>query len=66
MLVHCQLELKGTVKNRSLLADGVAFEILWCWKDDDLQTSEYSLQDNYKGEVTNTTENAQTSLLTSP
>ena len=55
--VHCQWELHRTVENRSLLAGGVAFDILWCWKDDHLQTSEYSLQDKYKGEVTNTTEN---------
>ena len=64
--VHCQLELQGTVENRSLLAGGVAFYILWCWKDDHLQTSEYSLQDKYKGEVTNTTENGFTSLLWRP
>ena len=43
--VHCQLELQGTVENRSLLAGGVAFE--------------YSLQDKYKGEVTNTTANME-------
>ena len=55
--VHCQLELQGTAENRSLLAGGVAFDILVCWKDDHLQTSEYSLQDKYKGEVTNKTEN---------
>ena len=58
--VHCQLELQGTVENRSLLAGGVAFDNLWCWKDDHLQTSEYSPQDKYKGEVTNTTENGNT------
>ena len=57
--VHCQLELQGTVENRSLLAGDVAFDILGCWKDDHLQTSEYSLQNKYKGEVTNTTENAK-------
>ena len=33
------------------------FDILRCWKYDHLQTSEYSLQGKYKGEVTNTTEN---------
>ena len=55
--VHCQLELQRTVENRSSLAGGVAFDILWCWKDDHMQTSEYSLQDKYKGEVTNITEN---------
>ena len=49
--------MQGTVENRSLLAGGVAFDIVWCWKDDQLQTSEYSLPDKYKGEVTNTTEN---------
>ena len=47
--VHCQSELQGTVKNRSLLAGGVAFDILRCWKYDHLQTSEYSLQGKYKG-----------------
>ena len=56
-VVHCQSELQGTVENRSLLAGGVAFDILRCWKDDHLQTSEYSLKGKYKGEVTNTTEN---------
>ena len=55
--VHCQSELQGTVENRSLLAVGVAFDILRCWKDDHLQTSEYSLHSKYKGKVTNTTEN---------
>ena len=55
--VHCQLELQGIVENRSSLAGGVAFDILWCWKDDPLQTSEYSLQGKYNGEVTNTTKN---------
>ena len=55
--VHCQSELQGTVENRCSLAGGVAFDILRCWKDDDLQTSEYSLQGKNKGEVTNTTEN---------
>ena len=53
----CQSELQGTVENRSLPAGGVAFDILRCWKDDHLQTSEYSLQGKYKGKVTNTTEN---------
>ena len=47
--VHCQSELLGTVRNRSLLAGGVAFDILRFWKDDYLQTSEYSLQGIYKG-----------------
>ena len=51
------MELQGTVENRSLLVGGVAFDILWCWKDDHLQTSEYSLQNKYKGGVTNTTDN---------
>ena len=55
--IHCQSELQGTVENRSLLASGVAFDILQCWKDDHLQTSEYSLPGKYKGEVTNSTEN---------
>ena len=55
--VHCQLELQGTVENRYSLASDVAFDIFWCWKDDHLQTSEYSLHDKSKGEVTNTTEN---------
>ena len=40
----CQSEFLGTVENRSLPAGGVAFNILWCWKDNQLQTSEYSLQ----------------------
>ena len=57
--VHFQLELQGTVENRSLLAGGVPFDILRCWKDDHLKTSEYSLQGKYKGEVTNTTENVK-------
>ena len=57
--VHCQLELQRTVENRSSLAGGVPFDILWCWKDGHLQTSEYSQQCKYKGEVTNTTENAK-------
>ena len=55
--VHCQLELQGSVENGSLLAGGVAFVILLCWKVDHLQTFECSLQGKYKGEVTNTTEN---------
>ena len=55
--VHSKSESQGTVENMSLLADGVAFDILLCWKDDHLQTSEYSQQGKYKGEVTNTTEN---------
>ena len=41
--IHCQLELQGKIENRSLLAGGVAFDSLRCWKDDHLQTSEYSL-----------------------
>ena len=49
--VHCQLELQGTVDNRSLLAGGVALDILWSWKDDHLQTSEYSLQDKYRESI---------------
>ena len=57
--VHCQSELQGTVENRFLLAGGVAFYILRCCKVDHLQTSKYSLQDKYKGEATNTTENVQ-------
>ena len=60
--VHFQLELQGTLENRSLLAGGVAFDILRCWKDDHLQTSEYSQQGKYKGRVTNTTENVQISV----
>ena len=56
----CQSELQGTVENRSLRAGGVAFDILRCWKDDHLQTSEYSLQVKYRGELTNTTENGST------
>ena len=60
--VHCQSKLQGTVKNRSLLAGGVAFEILQCWKDDHLPTSEYSQQGKYKGEVTNTMENRAISV----
>ena len=40
-----------------LVAAGVAFNILWCWKDVHLHTSEYSLQVKYKGEVTRTIEN---------
>ena len=60
--VHFQFELQGTVKNRSSLACVVAFDILRCWKNDHLQTSEYSQQDKYKGEVTNTTDNAPSSL----
>ena len=55
----CQSELKGTVEKRSLRAGCVAFDILWYWKNDHLQTSEYSLQVKYQGEVTTTTENAQ-------
>ena len=54
-------ELQKIVKNRSLVAGGVAFEILQCWKDVHLQTSEYSLQDKYKGQVTTITENVQCS-----
>ena len=61
--VHCQLELQGTVENRSLLAVGVVFDILWCWKDDHLQTSEYSLQGKYRGKVTNTTEKYEDGIL---
>ena len=57
--VHCQLELQETVENTSSLAVGVTFDILWCWKDDHLQTSEYSLHDKFKGELTNTTENEE-------
>ena len=57
--VHCQLELQGTVEDRSLLVGGVAFDILRCWKDDHLQTSEYSMQGKYKGEVTNTMKNVK-------
>ena len=48
--------LQGTVNNRSLVAGGVAFDILRCWKDVHLQTSVYSLQVKYKVEVTTTTE----------
>ena len=55
-----QFEMQGTVENRSSLSGGVAFDTLWCWKDDNLQTSEYSLQYKYKGTVTNTTENVKT------
>ena len=64
--VHCQSKLQGTVENRSLLASGVAFNILWCWNDDHLQTSEYTLQGIYKGEVTNTTENDNTPFVVPP
>ena len=53
--VHCQLELQGTVENRSLLADGVLFDVLQCWMDD-------HLQGKYKGEKTNATENRILSL----
>ena len=53
----CQSELQGTVENRSLVADGVAFDILRYWKDVHLQMSQYSLQVKYKGEGTSTTEN---------
>ena len=60
--VHCQSELQGTVENRSLLAGGVAFDILRCCKVDHLQTSGYSLRGKYKGEVTNTTENVEKPL----
>ena len=56
-------ELQGTDENRSLLADGVAFDVLRCCKDDHLQTSEYSQQGKYKEEVTSTTENGQTSYF---
>ena len=51
------LELQGTVENRSLLACGVAFIIFRCWKDGHLQTSEYTLQVKYKGEVRTITGN---------
>ena len=51
----CQSELQGTVENRSLVAGDVVFDILRCWKDVHLQTSEYSLQVKYKEEVTTTT-----------
>ena len=54
----CQSELQGTVENRSLVTGGVAFDILQCWMDDHLQTSVYSLQVKYKGQVTTTAENA--------
>ena len=54
--VHRQSELQGTVENRSLLAGGVDFDILRCWKDDHLKRSEYSQQGIYKEEVTNTME----------
>ena len=60
--VHCQSDLQGTVENRSLLASGGAFYFLRCWKDSQLQTSEYSLQGKFKGEVTNTTENDDTPM----
>ena len=56
----CQLELQGTVENRSLVAGGVAFDILRCLKDVNLQTSEYSQQAKYKGEVTTTPQNERT------
>ena len=55
-------ELQKTVKNRSLVAGGVAFEILQCWEDVHLQTSEYSQQVKYSGQVTTITENVQCSL----
>ena len=53
----CQSELQGTVENRSLVAVGVAFDILVSWKNFHQQTSEYSKQVNYIGEVKTTTEN---------
>ena len=46
--VHCQSELQGRVENRSSLAVGVAFDILWCCKVDNLQTSGYSLRGKYQ------------------
>ena len=49
--------MHGTVENRALVAGGVVFDILLSWKDFYLQTSEYSLQVEYKGEVTITTKN---------
>ena len=59
----CQSELQGTVENRSLVADGVAFDILCCWKHVYLKTFEYSLQVKYKGQVTTTTENETSAHL---
>ena len=53
----CKSELQETVRLRSLVAGGVAFDILCCLKDDHLQTSEYSLQVKYKEEMTTTAEN---------
>ena len=53
----CQSELQGKFNNRSLVAVGVVFNILQCWKDVNLQTYEYSQQVKYKGQVTTTTEN---------
>ena len=51
-IVHCSLCKVQRVEG----------DILRCWKDDHLQTFEYSLQCKYKGEVTNTTENVDCSL----
>ena len=47
--VHCQSELQGTVEKRSLLAGCVAFDILRCWKDDHLLTSDILRRVNTKG-----------------
>ena len=41
--VNCQSKLQEIVENKSLLASGVTFDILQCWKDDHLKTSDYSL-----------------------
>ena len=39
------------------------FEILLCWKEDHLQTSEYSLQVKYKGEGMTTMENVVSAIV---
>ena len=55
---NCSEQLQLTVDSGT--PSRVAFDIFWCWKDDHLQMSEYFLQDKYKGEVTNITENVYT------
>ena len=56
----CQSELQGIVDNRSLVAGGMAFDILRCLMHDHLLRSEYSLEGKYEGKVTTTTENGNT------
>ena len=46
-----------------MVAGVVVFDIILCWKDVHLQTSEYSLQVKYKWEVTTTTENVKTTAV---